>query len=255
MDAEKAEDWAGAIATYTRLVEVNPGVDHWESVLQQALEGRDALWSRRGDGQFKAGNLSAALEWYRKANALEKVAEVEKTIRQQANAALQAQAMDAEAAEDWAGAIAVYTRLVEENPGEDQWESALRRARDFLQIERRYLDGCAASEREDWALAQRALADVVYLRPDYKDAAEGLSGAVRYSRDAVRKASEAATKPPKTTPPETAAKPPKTTPPAVPVSSPEADSRVLVFRLDECNPVKLVPALEDLCLASRHPAG
>jgi WD40 repeat protein/tetratricopeptide (TPR) repeat protein len=178
-ELERAGEIEEALAAYVRVLDLSPGE-------RTALEQRDALWIRCGDNQFKLGNFAESIEWYRKANANDKVAEVEKTIRQKAMAALAIQAAEAETREDWTGAAEVYEHMAREDAGNEAWAVALRRARDMSDLERRYLEGVAALDRGEWVQAQRALADVVNLRPDYKDAAEGLARGVRSAREGAK---------------------------------------------------------------------
>jgi WD40 repeat protein/tetratricopeptide (TPR) repeat protein len=84
--------------------------------------------------------------------------------------------------EQWEQAVSAYQHLVELDPDDERWRDALTRVQAEWQIARRYAEGLGAMQQKKWAEAQRAFADVIHLRPDYKLAADNLAQVTRQLR-------------------------------------------------------------------------
>ncbi|MBI3912776.1 MAG: tetratricopeptide repeat protein [Chloroflexi bacterium] len=89
---------------------------------------------------------------------------------------------DFERRESWDDAVAAYQRILELNPDNEQLQHALKRATQERDIARRYAEGLGAMQQGKWTEAQRAFADVIYNRPDYKDATKYLETAIQNLR-------------------------------------------------------------------------
>ncbi|HET89138.1 MAG TPA: tetratricopeptide repeat protein [Chloroflexi bacterium] len=83
---------------------------------------------------------------------------------------MQARALEAE--ERWADASAAYERLMSQASEEEQqqrtWQAAFERCRKEMVLSRLFGEGLAALNRRNWSRAQKAFADVVHGRPDYR---------------------------------------------------------------------------------------
>jgi len=161
---EAAGDEEGALAACERALQISPSE-------RAAQEMRAAIWRRRGDAALERGDLEKALAAYREAGDTERVAYVEALQRRQALAAMEAEARAYERAREWAEAIAVYEQLLSQAPDEESraaWQAAMERCREEEELARLFAEGVGAMKQKDWKRAQRAFADVVYRRPDYR---------------------------------------------------------------------------------------
>ena len=141
-----------------------------------------AIWLNRGDIALKANDLDTARNAFQKANALDRVAEIDRTKRQQEYDKLAKSAADLARQEKYEEAIVAYQRLVELDSENKRWQEELEKARHASEIARRYAEGLGAFQQRKWTEAQRAFADVINLRPDYKDVANRLVMATRQSK-------------------------------------------------------------------------
>ncbi len=180
LEKEDAED--EALTVYERVLEISPR----ERV---ARERRAAIYVGRGDTALEAGDYDAALAAYEQAGAREKLREAAARKRKVELEDYARRGEEAAEAEDWAEAVKVYEWLADQDPGDSRWKEALGQARREQRLAARHAEGLGAIEQGQWALAQRALADVVYERPDYKEAAAMLARAVDEAKT-IRKATE-----------------------------------------------------------------
>jgi tetratricopeptide (TPR) repeat protein len=81
--------------------------------------------------------------------------------------------------EEWDKAAEVHRHLLELDPEDKRWSEGLERVEKEQGIARRYAEGLGAMQQSRWAEAQRAFADVVYVHPDYKEAADHLATVTR----------------------------------------------------------------------------
>jgi len=161
---EATGDEEGALTACERALQISPNE-------RAAQEMRAAIWRRRGDAALEQGDMEGALAAYREAGDTHRVAQVAARQRRQALAALEAEAQAHERAKEWAEAAAVYEQLLSQAPDEESraaWQAALERCREEEELARLFTEGIGAIEQEDWRRAQRAFADVVYRRPDYR---------------------------------------------------------------------------------------
>ncbi|MBE9508929.1 MAG: hypothetical protein IMY86_12885, partial [Chloroflexi bacterium] len=136
-----------------------------------AQEVKAAIWTRRGDAALERDDLEAALAAYREAGDAGKIARVEVLQRRRELAALEAQAQAHERAERWAEATAVYEQLLAQAPDEENqaaWQTALERCREEEELVCLFAEGVGALEQQDWKEAERAFAEVMHHRPDYR---------------------------------------------------------------------------------------
>ncbi|UCC65225.1 MAG: SUMF1/EgtB/PvdO family nonheme iron enzyme, partial [Anaerolineae bacterium] len=169
LEREGAEN--EALAIYERVLEVSPR----ETV---ARERRAAIYERRGDDALAADDYEAALAAYEQAGAREKLREAAARKREVELEDYARRGERAAAAEDWDRAVAVYEWLVGQVPDDPRWPEALEQARREQGLKAGYAAGLGAVEQKQWGLAQRALADVVFEQPDYKEASRYLHLAV-----------------------------------------------------------------------------
>ncbi|UCC87178.1 MAG: tetratricopeptide repeat protein [Anaerolineales bacterium] len=169
LEKEGAED--EALATYERVLEVSPR----ERV---ARERWAAVHEGRGDLAFEADDYQAAIAAYKQAGVQEKVQDAEARQRQLELDSLVQRGEEATQARDWKAAISIYERMVALDPDDARWKEALEQARKQQRLKQRYTAGLGAVEQKQWTLARRALADVIYEQPDYKEASRYLHLAV-----------------------------------------------------------------------------
>jgi tetratricopeptide (TPR) repeat protein len=181
---EREGDAKSAIALYTRVLEISP-------LERTASEQRAAIWVRFGDEALSAGDIAAAVEFYRKAEAADKLAETEAILHRRMIDSLREEALAAEAQENWALATQRYQELTDRDLENPAWVEGLDRARRMQSLAQRYVEGLGALDQQMWEVAQRAFADVVYNQPDYKAAAESLVVAVRGARSIAQASVEA----------------------------------------------------------------
>jgi tetratricopeptide (TPR) repeat protein len=174
-----------ALGVYERVLAISPR----ESV---ARERRLALLVARGDRALAAGDYDAATADYRQAGADEKVASLLAAQRSRALEEFHSAIGRLTAKEDWESAAERYRRLMELDPENPRWAEELKGVEKEAQVARRYAEGLGAQQLTRLAEAQRAFADVVASRPDYKDAAERLASVVRAVKAAQRQEAEAA---------------------------------------------------------------
>jgi tetratricopeptide (TPR) repeat protein len=174
---ERDNQQDAALALYERVLTFSPR----EKV---ARERHDAIWIATGDKLLKRDDFDGAIQAYEKANAESKMQQVRERQRQLQYEHLAQAARQHEQKEEWEQALQFYQQLTNEFPNETRWGEAITRVQMELELSGRYAEGLGAFKQGNWAQAQRALANTVYARPDYKDAAELLAQAVSKARHA-----------------------------------------------------------------------
>ena len=172
---EKAGREDDALSIYSRVDEISPN----ERVTR---DRRQAIFIARGDRSLQANDFDGAIAAYREVGADQKVAAV---LGVQRKRALEASAAEVESLlqrEEMDKAAEVYRRLIELDPEDKRWSAGLARVEQERVIARRYAEGLGAMQQSKWAEAQRAFADVVYYRPDFKEAAERVAAATRQAK-------------------------------------------------------------------------
>jgi tetratricopeptide (TPR) repeat protein len=168
---EKEGSQEEALAAYERVLEISPR----ERV---ARERWAAVHVGRGDLALEAEDYDTALAAYKRAGANERAQEAADR-KLQADLDYYAQrGQEATRAGDWKAAIGIYEHMVALDPNDSRWKEALEQARKWQRLKKRYTAGLGAVEQKQWELARRALADVVYEQPDYKEATRYLHLAV-----------------------------------------------------------------------------
>jgi WD40 repeat protein/tetratricopeptide (TPR) repeat protein len=174
-ELERAEQNEDALAVCRRVLEISPAE-------RTAIEMRARIMVGLGDTALKADALEDALRWYEEAGSSSRATEVRGRIRRRALDILEVESVTAEDREDWQTAIALCEKIKELDPENAAWDQRLQELIAMREVARRYAEGVAFVSDADWKPAQRALADVVYHSPAYKDAAELLWKAVLFAR-------------------------------------------------------------------------
>jgi len=84
---------------------------------------------------------------------------------------LEAEAQEYERAKRWGKAAVLYERLIHQAPDSEhreRWEAASTRCRNEERLIQLFTQGQKALENRDWPHAQRAFAEIVHARPDYR---------------------------------------------------------------------------------------
>ena len=158
------------LTTYNRILEIDP-----DQVT--ALKKKQSLLLNIARTAAQKGNFDAALKLYRQIGDEEGVASVT-TGKQKLAHHLQI-AAEHEHAEDWAEAIGIYRRLLQEFPDRKDWRRKLRRAQNQRSLAECYLQAGLALQQGNTALARQLYAKIVGFQPEYKDALRYLLLAVK----------------------------------------------------------------------------
>jgi len=171
------------LSIYARVLEISP-------TEQVARDRRQVILVARGDRALQNNDFDGAIAAYRQVGADQKVAAVLGVQRKRAVEALVEEVKLLLKREEWDKAADVFRRLIELNPDDKRYSKGLARVEREQTMARRYAEGLGAMQQRKWAEAQRAFADVIYLRPDYKDVADQLVSA-NYQLNTERKEIEA----------------------------------------------------------------
>jgi len=159
----------------------------------ETRQRRQAIWLRRGDAALERNDLEAARVAFQEAGDAEKIARVKALQERQALATLVGEAEARERAERWTEAAAAYEQLIAQAPDEESrqaWQAALERCRGEEELASLFTKGMGALAQRDWKQAQRAFAEVIRHRPDYRKdgrlAASLLEQAVKQDQTAAR---------------------------------------------------------------------
>jgi tetratricopeptide (TPR) repeat protein len=175
---EKAGREEEAVGAYERILAISPR----ESL---ARERWRALVVAKGDRALKKGDYDGALKAYQAAGAEAQIASVLGAQRTRALKKFSSEIGQLLEREEWDKAGEQYRRLIELDPLNVRWAEELAKVERHAAIARRYAEGLGALQQYKLTDAQRAFADVVGLRPDYKDAAVRLASVVQRVRDAA----------------------------------------------------------------------
>lgn len=132
-----------------------------------------------GEDVEKAEHEEDALQLYervltissREAVAREHVERIQALRRKRDLAALDAKVQTLVQGQKWDDAAEVYGRLHVLEPDNARWSDGLAQVEKERDLARRYAEGLGALQQHKWSEAQRAFADVVYVRPAYMQAA------------------------------------------------------------------------------------
>ncbi|MBI5300529.1 MAG: tetratricopeptide repeat protein [Chloroflexi bacterium] len=173
--ATTRELFENAVRDYDRILTISPNS-------REAMERRIAMWIQRGEIALADADLETARTAFTEAKAIERVAQVDILLRKRELEQQVALAEKLTQGEEWEAAITVYQRLVEADPKEERWQDGLERSKQEQEIARQYSEGLGAMQQGKESDAQRAFANVIYVRPDYKDAAQMLTKAILSER-------------------------------------------------------------------------
>lgn len=160
-----------ALRDYNRVLAISP-----KNVA--AKDRRASIWIQRGEEAMRAKFFDVAREAFKEAGTFDRLSEVEKMERKHEFERLADLAENLAGQEKWEDVVATYERLIELDGEDKHWQEGLAQAQKEQQIANRYTEGLGAMQQKKWSEAQRAFADVVYSRPDYKDAAKQLYRAI-----------------------------------------------------------------------------
>jgi tetratricopeptide (TPR) repeat protein len=169
-----------ALQSYDRALQLSPRE-------RNAGERRTAILMKRGERSLASGDFEAARTAFGDAGAADAMDRVEAARRRQRVRELESKLFDLRQRGLDATAIPLLDELVSLDP-ESEWKSIRPELEKQIAVERGYAEGVGALATGDYDRAVRALADVVHLQPDYKDAAMKLWLAVGKSKSASRPA-------------------------------------------------------------------
>ncbi len=174
-----------ALHAYERVLQLVPGDE-------AAQERISAIWKNRAEKALQADDLDLAISAYEQAGLADEVAKVKAERRRRAIEQAAAEAQMQEQREDWQEACASYRWLIDEDPQNESWPLALKRAELETKLQDRYAKAADALHRSEWAAAIDLLIEVLTVRPDYKDSASRLAEAVDETRKDEEKSDPAA---------------------------------------------------------------
>ncbi len=186
-ELERAGQTQEALGLYERVLTLSPGE-------RMARERFATIWSAIGATAQKEGNLEQALHAYEKAGAHEQIASLQAEQRRQRLELRAAEALDSEKREDWVKACEILNELKYEDPENERWAKELERVVSKKEFARSYGIARAALEQQEWEQAIDSLRELVFVQPEYKDAAQMLALAVRRGFKPAELASAAAPK-------------------------------------------------------------
>ena len=166
----------GALHTYERVLQLSPG----DEAARQRIS---AIWKNRAEEALQAEDLDLAISAYERAGLPDEVAQVKSERRRRAIEQAAAAAKMQEQREDWQEACASYSWLIDEDPQNEGWPQALKRAEIEAKLQDGYVKASDALQRFEWASAIDLLIEVLTVRPDYKDSASLLAEAVNKTRE------------------------------------------------------------------------
>ncbi len=164
-----------ALHVYERVLKLQPG--------DEAARRRiSAIWKNRAEEALQAEDLDLAISAYEQAGLPHEVAKVKRERRRRTIEQAATAAKMNEQQEDWQQACSRYQWLVDEDPQNESWPQALKRAEVETKLQDRYAKAVDALQRSEWASAIDLLIEVLTVRPDYKDSASRLAEAVNKTR-------------------------------------------------------------------------
>jgi tetratricopeptide (TPR) repeat protein len=177
---ESADQDDLALRSYDRSLVLSPRE-------RNASERRSAILIKLGQRRLESGDFDGAEAAFVDAGASDQVEVVEATRRRRQIDQLKAKL---DQAQDVAAAIVVVDELLLLEPENGQWKIVRANLEEQNVIQRNYSEGIGALSTGDYERAVAALAEVVHLRPDFKDAASRLSLAVNKRRAAAKAAAK-----------------------------------------------------------------
>ena len=166
----------GALHVYERVLKLQPG--------DEAARRRiSAIWKNRAEEALQAEDLDVAISAYERAGLPHEVAKVKRERRRRTIEQAATAAKMNEQQEDWQQACSRYQWLVDEDPQNESWAQALKRAELETKLQDRYAKAVDALQRSEWASGIDLLIEVLTVRPDYQDAASRLAEAVNKTRN------------------------------------------------------------------------
>ena len=174
-----------ALHAYERVLQLVPE----DEVAQERIS---AIWKNRAEKALQADDLDLAISAYEQAGLADEVAKVKTERRRRAIEQAAAEAQKQEQREDWQEACTSYRWLIDEDPQNESWPLALKRAELETKLQDRYAKAADALQRSEWAAAIDLLIEVLTVRPDYKDSASRLAEAVDETRKDEKKSDPAA---------------------------------------------------------------
>jgi tetratricopeptide (TPR) repeat protein len=177
---EAGGEWDKAMGAYQRLTDLEPGDPQWRAAFVRAQVER-ALLQRytQGAQALGQGNRPEAV------GALSEVVRANPSYRDAARLLVQAQEQlttelrRREGREDWKGAIALCDEMLARQPNDEHWVRERARLAEEERLGERYAAGITALGERKWMTAVAELAEVLAIRPGYKDAARQLQRAQR----------------------------------------------------------------------------
>jgi len=144
----------------------------------EAKSGRLGIWQRRSDEAHKAGDLETALAAFRTVHFDDKVAEVEREIRDREFKAQLKVLNEAEQAKRYEEALEQAQQLAEEYSDKRDWTDDLERLLRKNKLAELYQRALGALKNDERETAQDLLIQVIVLEPTYEEATRYLHFAV-----------------------------------------------------------------------------
>src|SRR6266545_5185598 len=177
---EQREEWEQAIKIYQRLMVANPTDSRWHEAIERTkTEQKLSQWYTQAADALTQRNWPQAImilsELVRARPGYKDTAQ----MRSQAQQSLDAEVRAHEQREDWRGAQALYQKLAEHMPEDEQWQRELARLSIEGELSEQYAAGLIAVRQRKWNEAFESLSAVIRARPSYKDAEKLLRRAER----------------------------------------------------------------------------
>ncbi len=177
---EQREEWEQAIKIYQRLMVANPTDSRWHEAIERTkTEQKLSQWYTQAADALTQRNWPQAImilsELVRARPGYKDTAQ----MRSQAQQSLDAEVRAHEQREDWRGAQALYQKLAEHMPEDEQWQRELARLSIEGELSEQYAAGLIAVRQRKWNEAFESLSVVIRARPSYKDAEKLLRRAER----------------------------------------------------------------------------
>ncbi|MCP4109689.1 MAG: DUF3426 domain-containing protein [Desulfobacteraceae bacterium] len=151
------------LATYNRILKI----DHDQST---ALEKKKSVLLQIAEKALKKDNFAAALDIYKQLDDQTGVAHVQTLLHKQELSKQIATAKNHEELEDWSSAIAIYKKLLDEFPDENEWQAKLKEAHKKMKLTEIYTRAVNILKIGDTKQAQKLFGEVIGIELDYKDA-------------------------------------------------------------------------------------
>jgi len=161
---EKQSSYEEALSACARALEISPN----ERLAQDIQKG---IWNKQGETELNQGNFQEALKLYKKAENKKQTDNVWARIQREDLKSLEEKANLHVKTLSWSSAIKIYKQLVEKAPDKEsknEWKQSLEQCEEEQFLDDKYTQGLGALSRNDFKQAQRAFAEVVHIRPDYK---------------------------------------------------------------------------------------